>query len=223
MATLALKAFINTQEEEYLRCANYIKELEYTLKHQTNIRTHRTIPKQNRPRPLRIMPTEDLNESFQKQYEDIFFPYLNKVILHNTIALETAKAKQASILRHIESQLCQREDNPGDIREAYHHFLERNQIPTAQISPQLQSKIHTTTTITTERVTPTTTTTTAHSTKDTSTMLLHQPTTTTATPPTTSPNTHKKRKNKLPHPTSKKQPKLDHFLSRKSQSTHPPP
>ena len=218
MATLSLKDFISTQEEEYSRCANYIKELENTLKHQTKIRTHRTIPKQNRPRPLKVMPTEDLNKSFQKQYEDIFFPYLNKVILHNTIALETAKAKRASILRHIESQLCQRKDNPGDIREAYHRFLERNQIPTAQISPQLQSRIHTTTT--TERVTPTTTTTTAHPTKDTSTMPLHQPTTTTATLPTTSP---KKRKNKLPHPTSKKQPKLDHFLSRKPQTTHPPP
>ena len=137
----------------------------------------------------------------------MFFPYLNKAILHNTIALETAKAKLASIIRHAESQLCQRKDNPDDIREAY--SLEQNQIPTVQVSPQLQSKIHTTTTYTTERVTPTTATTTAHPTKDTSVTLPHQLTTTTATPP---PSTY-----------MQKQPKLDHCSSRKSQSTHPPP
>ena len=218
MATLSLKDFMRKQEQEYKKSATYVKELESTLKYQQNIRMHHTVPRHHRPRPLRIMlPLEanDLNTKFQRQYEDIFFPYLNEVILRNTIALETAKAK-LNITHQTESQLCQRTDDPKAIQKAYYQFLEQNEIPTTQISPQLQRIIHA---ATTKTVTPTTATTippkrSAHS---TSPCLLTTTTTTLAH------DTHKKRKNKSSYPPPKKQPKLDHFLFRKSQSTHPPP
>ena len=221
MATISLKDFIHKQEEEYKKCASYIKELESTLKYQHNIRTHHTIPKHYRPRPLRVMsPPEldDLNTSFHKQYEDIFYPYLSKVILHNTITLETAKAKLTNIIRQTELQLCQRDDSPEDIRKTYYCFLERNHIPATHILPQLQCIIHTP-----KSLTPTTHTVTTHFEKETSTVLSHRPTTTTTTPPTPTKDTHRKRKNAHPHPPPTKQPKLDHFLFRKLQNTHPPP
>ena len=68
-----------------------IQELTSTLDYQLRIQAHRTIPNCHQPRRLRTQDT-NITKQFDKDYETLFFDYLDKAIINNNIQLELYKA-----------------------------------------------------------------------------------------------------------------------------------
>lgn len=73
---------------------------------QRKSKLHHTIPKQHGPTSLTIIDSDkqnDINEDFQRQYENLYFPYLDKAIEHNNVALELTISHLSSTLLLLDS------------------------------------------------------------------------------------------------------------------------
>ena len=156
---------------------------------QQKAKKSHTIPKQHRPHPLYTATPDAFKEkeTFNQQYETLFFEHLDRVILQNTIAIEIKKAKIQNILQTTEQALAESQDDPEIIQRQYKTFLLTNNITNHEMNPELQKKLQLITTETTE-----------HRDK-------------TALKSTNS--TSNKRKHSKPHPPAQKQSKTHHFLS----------
>lgn len=112
LSTMATTTQVSTQNllqtnspeyQQHLTTRNRIAKI---LHHQNNIKMSKTIPKQYRPpSSLTVIPTNtELQEDFNKQLQDLFFQHLDKVILHNTIALELENARLQELTHRTKRQ-----------------------------------------------------------------------------------------------------------------------
>ena len=81
---------------EYQRLSTHIRDLKTTINYQQQILTHRNIPGPHQPKNLKTCDT-NITKQFEKDYESLFFDYLNKAIINNNIQLELYKAALAAI------------------------------------------------------------------------------------------------------------------------------
>ena len=97
---------LQTNSPEYQQHLTTRNRIAKILHHQNNIKMSKTIPKQYRPpSSLTVIPTNtELQEDFNKQLQDLFFQHLDKVILHNTIALELENARLQELTHHTKRQ-----------------------------------------------------------------------------------------------------------------------
>jgi len=85
-----MKWFFGAYEKER-GCGKLIKtatKLEKALQMQRKSKLHHTIPQQHGPTSLTIIDSDKQNDINQRQYENLYFPYLDKAIEHNNVALE---------------------------------------------------------------------------------------------------------------------------------------
>ena len=117
-----------------------------TLQHQQSTHTHKTIPKQRLP----ILPTvldkaaqTELTKDFNKQYEKLYFSFLDRVITQNAITLEHTKQKLDNIVTATEQYLCSLSIPQTTLQNFHSHFLSQCKLSTHNCSPQLQKKLTT--------------------------------------------------------------------------------
>lgn len=104
-------------------CGKLIKtatKLEKVLQMQRKSKLHHTIPKQHGPTSLTIIDSDkqnDINEDFQRQYENLYFPYLDKATEHN-VALELTISHLSSTLLLLDSCMASKRAPPGRNQES---------------------------------------------------------------------------------------------------------
>ena len=193
-----------------------IATTEHRLKQQCNIKSHKSIPKQYRPQLLEIISpaNNDLDINFSKEYNKLFFKYLDSVITANTVTLEITKAKRHSIISETETFLA-KYCPLQNITSKYNTFLKNNEIRNHQPCSILKDHLSTHDTTCQQKQLPRDTQTLStdvkkHLTSDTSTTL-----------PTTSHNkSNRKRPNSKEHTHAQKQLKLAPFLDKGSKYQH---
>ena len=157
---------------------------------------------------------KDLQMNFSKEYNELFFKYLDSVITANTIALEITKAKRNSIISETETFLAKHCPSQN-ITSKYNTFLKNNQIRNHQPCSILKDHLSTHDTTCQQKQLPTdieklSTRVKKHRTSDTSTTL----------PTTNYYQSNRKRPNSKEHPHAKKQLKLAPFLDKGSKTQH---
>ena len=119
--------------EEYLRLSANIQDLTATLNYQQQIQAHRTIPVSHQPRKLKTSDVT-ITKEFEKDYEYLFFNYLDKAITNNNIQLELRKAALAAITLHINTDQKNTEQKQRDHTTSYD-----NNSPNSTTSKQTQN------------------------------------------------------------------------------------
>ena len=234
MATPNIEAYLHKQTQLYQHVLRSTAELKQTIKHQNTIKQNQTIPKQHLPRPLKTFRTTPLNETFSKQYRELFFQHLDKILIHNETGLELQQTKLTNIITDTERQLSMSTESTDKIRQYYHQFLTINNITDHEALPTLKARL------TTPKTTP------IASTTSTNTDKVHTCNSTqhnVPAPPNTNdqgptqaqpeplstreqpdqqntqpsePTAQRKRKQNETHPAATKQLKLHHFLGQSS-------
>ena len=128
---------ITKQIEMYRYLKTEIDTLENVLQLQLKMQVHHTIPKQFKPAcQLQILhPNKNsIQTTFSEDFENIFFPYLNKAIATNTITMEIQKAKLHDVITTTESLLIKSEERTEILQQQYIHFLKS----TPALSKKLQ-------------------------------------------------------------------------------------
>ena len=211
MAALNAREFLQKQEAQYNKHQQVIKKAENTVKHQYQIKANGIIPKKHRPKPPVVVNEENsrakCTQSFQKEYNKLFFKSIDKAISLNTITIELEKARSSEITRRTEQVLCLSSEPSTLLLKLYKEFLERIDLSNHEISQELRVKL---------------TTAPAHCSKKPSTEKTKQ---TRQNKKKTLRHTSvgaQKRKEAIPHPPATKQLKLDHFLVKgQKQATKP--
>jgi len=104
--------FASYEATESLPLASTIAKLENILNRQEKIGTHHTFPKQHKTPPLEIINPDSANDTtanFHKEYETLFFSYLDKTILHTH---EITKSRLSVALLALDTTLCGRPESP---------------------------------------------------------------------------------------------------------------
>lgn len=130
--------FLQTQSTDYQQHLSQVTELTATLKLQHNMETLKTIPKKYQPRHLKASDAS-LTEEFRKEYSELFFKHLKKVITNNQIALQLHTSALTSIIVQTEGYLSKSPLPSAEI--LYHKFLRENHINGRTPIPELQRKL----------------------------------------------------------------------------------
>ena len=212
MADTTLEAYLHQQSQLYQTLLHNITVLKQTIQHQENVKHNQTIPKQYLPHPLTTFGTTTSYKTFKKQYKDLFFQHLEKVLIHNQTTLELQQTKLTNIIMDTEHQLSTSTESTDQITLYYHQFMTNNNITNHQTLPSLKARLTNSATHTTSK-------------KQTPRQAL--PISSTREQPDqrkytidaqpTQPTTQRKRKQDKKHPTATKRLKLHHFLGRSSQ------
>ena len=202
------ESVLNRISREYQTHRVQIQKIEHAIKQQEDMMRYRTIPKLYRPQVLTtVNSNEALVADFNKEYKDLFFKHLERVITNNNITLQIHKARVDNVLSQFDQYLCDLKTPPQHKRELYDSFIKDNRI-TEESETQLEIRKM----LPRALIGPTTSTTTA------------------STPPCESPAPHhyqpkpgKKRKTSKPHPKAKKVTKQHPFLSQSLTKPQQPP
>ena len=117
---------LHTLSQEY---KTQVNKLDHTLKQQQDMMLHKSIPKMYQPKVLTpVNPNTSLAEDFNKEYRDLFFKHLERVMTNNKIALEVKKAHLTSILSQVDHYLSSCGKSPDYIAKLYDKFISENQI-----------------------------------------------------------------------------------------------
>lgn len=128
--------FLGSLSAEYQRHLSLVTELTTTLNHQQNMQTYKTIPKRYQPTLLKASDPS-LIEQFTKEYEDLFFKYLEKVITNNQIKLELHQCTLTNIIVQVETYISKL-PNLEESKTLYSTFLTENHIKNRIPIPELQ-------------------------------------------------------------------------------------
>lgn len=95
---------LQTQSIDYQRHLSLATQLTTTLQRQQNMETFKSIPKEHQPRHLKASDVSLIQE-FKKEYSELFFKHLKKVITNNQIALQLHTPALTSIIIQTEKYL----------------------------------------------------------------------------------------------------------------------
>ena len=123
------KHVIRELSQEYSSHLSRTKKIEHTLEQQQKMMTYKTIPKMYRPQVLTtVNPIPSITESFNKEFETIFFKHLERVITNNELALEVEKAHLVSVLSQVDHHLTSHNLSPDQRAYIYSRFIQENHI-----------------------------------------------------------------------------------------------
>ena len=100
------------EHQQHLATRNRIAKI---LQNQNNIKAYKMIPKQYCP-PTTLMTVPfntTLKDEFESQFQKLFFQHLDKVITHNTIALELENARIQELITCTEKQISSKITSPS--------------------------------------------------------------------------------------------------------------
>ena len=103
----------NKNTKKYCHLKQEIQQLSDVIRYQKAISNSHVIPRQYKPKPVFISQPNSgkLQQSFDVQYEKIFFEHLSRVIKENEIDIGIKQARLDSLIRTVEktptdSELC---------------------------------------------------------------------------------------------------------------------
>ena len=129
--------FLSSQSAEYQHHLSLTNELTTTLNHQWSIQTYKSIPRRYQPTPLKASDPS-LIEQFNKEYDELFFKYLKKVITNNEIKLELHKCTLTNIIVQTETHISKLPLPAEELQTLYNKFLTENHIENRIPIPELQ-------------------------------------------------------------------------------------
>ena len=132
--------FLQAQSVEYQRHASHATELRATLDQQLNMEMYKTIPREYQPKQLKASNTS-LTEEFAKEYNQLFFKHLEKIITSNQIELQLHTSALTSIIVQTEMYLSKSLLPSTEITSLYRKFLLDNYIEDRIAIPELQIKL----------------------------------------------------------------------------------
>ena len=132
--------FLQAQSREYQRHASHTAELRATLEQQLNMEMYKTIPREYQPKQLKASKTS-LTEEFTKEYNQLFFKHLEKVITSNQIELQLHTSALTRIIVQTEVHLSKSQLPSTEISSLYKKFLLDNHIEDRIAIPELQIKL----------------------------------------------------------------------------------
>ena len=105
---------------------------------QHNMETFKTIPKEYQPRHL-MANDLSLTEEFTKEYSELFFKHLKKVMTNNQIALQLHTSALTSII--IQTEVYLSKSPLPSVKNLYHKFLTDKHINCRTPITELQRKL----------------------------------------------------------------------------------
>ena len=197
---------IDSISREYQTHLVQVQKLEHALQQQRNMLQYRTIPKLCRPQVLTtVNPNKSLTDNFNRDYEELFFKHLERVMTNNNITLEIHKARVDNALAQFDQYLCNLEVTPQRRLHLYKKFTKNK-----EIAKEVHLKV--------ERMLPQ-----EPMSQSVSTTKHSSPSQETSAYQKNQSKCGKKRKNSKQHPKAKKITKQQHFLSKGPNNLHQPP
>ena len=138
---MSTAAYLQERTVEYQRHVSHIKELSATIEQQQNMEAFSTIPKEYKPLKQLKTSSTSLNEEFTKEYDNLFFRHLHKVITKNRIELQLHMSALTSIIVQTEHYLSRLPLPSAQVTTLYHEFLSDNDIQDRVAIPELQVKL----------------------------------------------------------------------------------
>ena len=132
--------FLQTQSAEYHHHTSHTTESKGILEQQLNMEMYKTIPREYQPKQLKVSNTSLANK-FAKEYNQLFFKYLEKIITSNQIELQLHTPVLTSIIVQTEVYLSKSQLPSTKITSLYQKFLLDNHIEDRIAIPELQIKL----------------------------------------------------------------------------------
>ena len=194
--------YLEQQSKEYQKHLDNRNKLDKAIKFHQQIKITREIPRQFKPKiPNPISRAISLQEEFYKEYNELFFTHLDKVITQNQVSREIEEGALQAIINQTVKELAQLDKPPNEVQHLYYTFIQNNSISEEKIPAEVKAKFQLSNKETECTVTP------------------HSVLTADTSIPSSSAPQNKKRKN-TSQPTATKKRKL-HFLE-KGQLTQQP-
>ena len=115
----------NKYTKKYCHLKQEIQQLSDVIRYQKAISNSHVIPRQYKPKPVFISQPNNgkLQQSFDVQYEKIFFEHLSRVIKENEIAMGIKQARLDSLIQTVEKTPTDNELCDSAARQGNQHLI----------------------------------------------------------------------------------------------------
>lgn len=134
--------YLEQQSKEYQKHLNNRNKLEKAIKFHQQIKITREIPRQFKPKILNpISRAISLQEEFNKEYNELFFKHLDKVITQNQVSREIEQGALEAIINQTARELAQLDKPLKEVQHLYYTFIQNNNISTENIPAEVKAKL----------------------------------------------------------------------------------
>ena len=134
--------YLEQRSIEYQNHLANRNKLEKAIKFHQQIKITREIPRQFKPKILNpISRAISLQEEFNKEYNELFFKHLDKVITQNQVSKEIEEGALRAIISQTAQELTQLDKPLEEIRHLYYTFIQNNSIPEEKIPAEVKAKL----------------------------------------------------------------------------------
>ena len=122
---------------------NSIIHLEKIIQHQKQIQLQQKVPWKYSPRTQLENKDTTLQDTFNREFKDLFYKHLEKVISANVISLEIQKTRLNVLIQNAETKMIHMSKSPDNLQQIYDEFLSRTNITNYQPGIALKLRLPT--------------------------------------------------------------------------------
>lgn len=134
--------YLEQRSKEYQNHLASRNKLEKAIKFHQQIKITREIPRQFKPKiPHPISRAISLQEEFNKEYDELFFKHLDKVITQNQVSREIEEGALQAIICQTAQELTQLDKPLEEVHHLYYTFIQNNSITEEKIPAEVKAKL----------------------------------------------------------------------------------